>query len=554
MTPALRVVVAWCDAAPDRQDVEALESALGASAELLALGGDTAGARQRARAQRRARRARLGQRLGRRLARVRGGSRPGRWLVARSTAATLEPERGKPAAMLRGALADAQQVLLVVTDLPAARHAWALRDDHPGVLAVLGLRPAAGLAQAVLASGRPWQEWPEVLGDVAPDRLYASLPGLSSGVPLSVRALAEPRAAVPAPPLPAQGPRLLSGPANYAGQGAAWMRAVEAHLGVPAANVAVMRAGTPLTFAADHPVMQHEWQLTAVRQRLAEEAVGPATHVLVESMRPLLDCSGEAASGWDFEAGASDVRALLASGRRVGVLMHGSESRRPARHVELYPRSPFAGLPASAASLVTATDRVHALLDALPDVPRFVSTPDLLDFVPSATWVPVVVRRDAFEPGVPVLQGRLPVVLHAPSNPLLKGSDVVDRVLQLLEEEGLLEYRRLTQVPPSLVAQHVRQVDLVVDQIALGNLGVMALEAMACGRVVLGHALPAVLDRYDDDVPMALVDPEDLEKQVRSLLGDPDRTRALAVAGPDFVRRHHDGRRSAEALRAFLAS
>jgi hypothetical protein len=212
-------------------------------------------------------------------------------------------------------------------------------------------------------------------------------------------------------------------------------------------------------------------------------------------------------------------------------------------------------MPAAAEGLVKATDQVHALLAGLPpEVPVFVSTPDMVDLVPGATWVPTVVRRDALEPGSPVLQGDRPVVLHAPSNPLMKGSDVVDAVLTRLQDEGLLEYRRLTAVPPPLVGHQVRQVDVVVDQIALGNLGVMGLEAMACGRAVLGHALPSVLARYGENVPLGIVDPVGLEQQVRDLLAHPDRLRALAAAGPAFVQRHHDGRRSAEALKGFLSS
>jgi hypothetical protein len=554
MSGRLRVVVSWLDTTPGKAALAEVGRELGVKPELLPLREKEPGAWGTRRAAARSRRAARGLRLGRKLARTRGGTRLGRWVIK----VTKEPKQltvtQLRALRIREGVAGTRPVLLVAMDASAAAYAWALRPDHPHVLAVNGLGPAARVARAVLASGRPWEDWPEVVGDVTPSHLYAALPGLADGSIHTQHELEEPRAAEPAPAVSGSGPRLLTGPANYAGQGAAWVRAVETHLGVPAANIAVARSGTAFSFAADHPVTQEEWELTAVRRRLADEAVGPATHVLVESLRPLLDCTGEAASGWDFTAGAADVRALAASGRRVGILLHGSESRRPARHAELYPHSPFAGLPASAAGLVTATDLVHELLAGLTDVPLFASTPDLLDFVPGATWVPTVVRRDAFEPGTPVLQGNLPVFLHAPSNPLLKGSDVVDDVLGRLADEGLLEYRRLTDVPPPLVAHHVRRADVVVDQIALGNLGVMGLEAMACGRAVLGHAIPDVLARYGETVPLGLVDPVGLEQQVRELLADRGRITELGAAGPEFVRRHHDGRRSAEALKGFLAS
>lgn len=200
-----------------------------------------------------------------------------------------------------------------------------------------------------------------------------------------------------------------------------------------------------------------------------------------------------------------------------------------------------------------ATAAVHRELDSLGhEVVRFVSTPDMLDFVPGAQWLPVVVRPDAFVPGAPVLARRVPVVLHAPSNPLLKGSDVVDEALTRLHDEGRVEYRRLYGVPPTLVADHVRDADVVIDQVALGNLGVMALEAMACGRLLMAHALPEVLGRYDEEVPMVVVDPVSLVDQLCSALDARDESREIAAAAPAFVRRHHDGRRSVEVLSPFL--
>ncbi|MDP9181688.1 MAG: hypothetical protein M3P04_02775 [Actinomycetota bacterium] len=558
-TEDLRVVITWYDKAPNAAELSELTADLGTKPVLLPLKPaeptPVTEALRTVRVATRHRTALVGRKVGRRVARVRGGSRPGRWLIQ----TTQEP---KPLTLsqqrdlrVRAAVRERRPVLLVVTDPTSAALAWALRPDHPHVLAVMGLPSATRVARTVVESGSPWEDWPDLVGDVNPAHLYAVLPGLADGAPIPQHELEHERAAVSPPPPPSE-TRLLIGPANYAGQGAAWVRAVEAHLGVPSANVAVVRARSPFPFAADHPVTEDEWELTAVRRRLATEAVGPASHVLVESLRPLLDTGGTASGGWDFAAGAADVRALQAGGRRVGVLLHGSESRRPARHVELYPHSPFQGLPTvgPVARLVTATDELHALLEGLGDVPRFVSTPDMLDFVPGATWMPTVVRRDAFDPGVPLLSRRRPVVLHAPSNPLLKGSDVVDEVLQSLEDEGLLEYRRLAAVPPPLVGRQVRQADVVVDQIALGNIGLMALEAMACGRVVLGHAIPSVLERYGEQVPMGVVDPVGLKDQVRSLLAAPETLHGLAEAGPGFVRRHHDGRRSAEALREFLAS
>lgn len=560
--PGLTVLVTWWELPPPQVALAELEQAVEAVPRILQLSAldGWRGLPERVRRRRRRFRldlARRGRKTGRALVKVRGGTRFGR-AVVRLTAAPPSASADPYAARLLGrALPDSGPTLLVVTDHRSARAAWEVGRDVPGLVAVLGLGAAGRLVEAVGAAGVPWADWGDVAGDVDPDHLYAALPGPAGGEPIApheLRDVGSEPLVLPAPPAEA-GPALLVAPANYAGQGAAWVRALGRHEGRPAANLHVVRAGAPFSFAADHPVTEVEWPLPAVRRRIAAEAVGPATHVLVEALRPVLDLAGTATSAWDFEAGARDVAALRHSGRTVAVLLHGSESRRPAEHAERYPHSPFRGRESQAdvARLVSATDTVHRLLGELPDVPRFVSTPDMLDFVPGARWLPVVVRESAFEPGVAVLARRLPVVLHAPSSPLMKGSDVVDEVLGRLQEEGVVEYRRLREVPPALVADHVRDADLVVDQVALGNLGVLALEAMACGRVVLGHALPEVLSRYGETVPLVVVDPVALREQVLGLLADREQVGRLAQAGPGFVRRHHDGARSAAVLASFLA-
>lgn len=552
----LQVVVAWWDDEPPASSVQELADATGTApvvVQLSPVGGVGARARvQAAKAAARRRALVAARRTAKKLVSVRGGTRPARALIR--LAPTAGP-MGHPRVteVLRASVPEGP-LLLVVTDARAAAGAWELNTERPDMVSVMGLPAAARFVAAVHASGLTWERWEDAVSDVDPDHVYASLPGLQDGTLLAPHELRDQRRAVlELPPAPDGGPSLLVAPANYAGMGAAWARAAGAHLGVPAVNLHVVKADTPYAFAADHPLTAVDWALPAVRRRVAQEAVGPATHVLVEAMRPIVDVTGTASTAWDFEGGARDVQALLDSGRRVGLLLHGSESRRPAAHAALYPHSPFGRLGDPAvARLVTATDTVHRLLEQHADLPRFVSTPDMVDFVPGATWLPNVVRHDAFVPGVTLLSRRVPVVLHAPSSPLMKGSDVVDAVLGELSGEGLVEYRRLRDVPPALVADHVRDADLVVDQVHLGNVGVLALEAMACGRVVLGHAIAQVLERYGEPVPLVVVDPTDLREQLLALVADPVRMRELGAEGPDFVRRHHDGRRSAEVLAGFL--
>ena len=347
-------------------------------------------------------------------------------------------------------------------------------------------------------------------------------------------------------------PRLLIGPANYAGQGWEWARAVRAHcVGWDAANLEVYPRRASLAFGSFAPVPAGDWKLPSVRVDLALDEVLRSTHVLVEALRPLLGV-GEpttSADGWDPGLGRQDADALLDSGRKVALLFHGSEVREPDVHARLTPWSPFAHASADQPTLAKheAVQRVQTAMHGFPG-PRFVSTLDLIDNVPDATWLPVVVGPGAFTPTRPALRKPRPVVAHAPSSSALKGSAWIDPVLDQLDSEGLISYRRVADLPPVAVTDLIREADVLVDQVVLGGVGVLAVQAMAAGRLVVAHLPESVRRRFPEPVPVVEATPETLQHVILSIIEDRAHFARVAEKGIAFARTYHDGRLSAQVL------
>lgn len=351
--------------------------------------------------------------------------------------------------------------------------------------------------------------------------------------------------------------RLLLGPANYAGQAGEWAKAVRDHApGWTARNVQVVPTHALLMFGADLPLTSAEWADPATRLDLAVELVAGATDIVVEAMRPLLAVrdASSAANGWDPVRGREDADALRASGRNVALLFHGSEVRRPSVHARLTPWSPFYGSKAEAltSNLVQTTERVHQALAGF-DGPLLVSTPDLIDHLPEAVWLPAVVGPASFIQDAPALSGKRPVVAHAPSRSWLKGSQWVDPILQRMEREGLLTYRRLQNLPTLMVPSLLRNVDVVIDQVVLGNPGVLGAQAMAAGRLVLAHLPEQIRARFPDPPPVVETTPATIEQVLLSVIENPEHYSRIAERGVGFARKYHDGRMSARVLTQALS-
>jgi len=343
---------------------------------------------------------------------------------------------------------------------------------------------------------------------------------------------------------PASRVHLLVGPANFAGQGWAWGRAAERLLDGVSTQVFAFEKGA-YDFEVDVRVpvavyRSRPWQLQ--QEALVRDEV---THLLIEALRPITgtlhggDCSGE-------------VPLFRSMGKQVALVCHGSEVRNPSRHAREYPYSPF-GDPDDdlVAALQRQADRLGAIANSF-DGPVFVSTPDLLDDVHQGIWLPLVIDVPRWRTEAPVLERERPVLLAAPTHSRLKGVEALESVLDELDASGLVEVRRLPRMEPHEMPAHIADADIVLDQFLVGSYGVMAVQGMAAGRVVLGHIDGRVRARIDRDVPLVESTVSTFRQTVDEVLADRPRFQAVAAAGVGFAQEVHDGRRAASVLSTFL--
>ena len=350
------------------------------------------------------------------------------------------------------------------------------------------------------------------------------------------------------------GTRVFVGPANFAGQGTMWARAMQAHLdGVSARSMAARQP--TLRFPTDYEVdpqvfSDPEW--SARQQRYLTEFY---THVLIEAMRPV--------TGYRRGVRASDeIPDLLDAGLDVALIAHGTDVRIPSVHRAGTRWSPFTDTWDAVPSVEVLEQRAQRNVDSMAafEGPTFVSTPDLLDYVPDARWCPVVVDVDAWGAPRGTVRDRpensVPMVVHAPSHSQLKGTSLVEPAVEQLAAEGVIAYRRLTGVAPAAMPVQYGNADIVLDQFALGSYGVAACEAMAAGKVVLGHVTRAVRERVRIEtgleLPIVECEPDRITELLTELIADRDRMRDIGAAGVDFVRAVHDGRVAAQVLGSWL--
>lgn len=343
--------------------------------------------------------------------------------------------------------------------------------------------------------------------------------------------------------------RLLIAPVNSAEQGFAWARASERLPQVAAASFMYRSGDDVFAFRADQSVSIAYFAENRRWQRAQRTAIRRGfTHLLVESGRQIV--------GVD-ESAEDQIGYYRRHGLSVALLWHGSDIRDPSMHAAREPDSPFAGAYPDTARLIEGARRNRALIEAIA-LPNFVSTPDLLVDVPIARWLPTVVEPSRWSgvAGTAPLQREIPVVCHAPSRAGLKGTAAVEAALSDLQAEGLIEYRQTTGLRSAEMPAFYGAADIVLDQFSLGSYGVAACEAMAAGRVVVGHVsddVRAIVERETSRrLPIVEARASELDAVIRGLLADRSAAVEMAAESRDFVAAVHSGDFSADVLASFL--
>jgi len=166
---------------------------------------------------------------------------------------------------------------------------------------------------------------------------------------------------------------------------------------------------------------------------------------------------------------------------------------------------------------------------------------------------------DEFKPGVKSgADGRNgPVsVLHAPNHRHLKGTENVERAVEVLQGEGLdVQFILLEGRPNREVRDALRHADILAEQLLVGY-GLLAVEGMASGAAVISNMgwLPDEIRRHPAIANSPIVDasPETVTDRLRELVLDPERRARLGSRGREYVERWHSDAAAANMWRAIV--
>lgn len=133
-------------------------------------------------------------------------------------------------------------------------------------------------------------------------------------------------------------------------------------------------------------------------------------------------------------------------------------------------------------------------------------------------------------------------ILHAPSNPLVKGTPLIRAAIKKLEiEKYNIEYVELQNMPNEVVLSHLKSSHIVLNQFYAFALGLFGVEAMANHCAVLMSADPGIEISLPQDSKDAWMITKywEIYDNLKYLLDNPDEIKYYADNGYDFAYKHY---------------
>lgn len=154
--------------------------------------------------------------------------------------------------------------------------------------------------------------------------------------------------------------------------------------------------------------------------------------------------------------------------------------------------------------------------------------------------VPRMIETKKYPPIYPDPHKRVPLVVHAPSIPSLKGTSYVEKAVNALRQKHNFTFRKVQNMSHEQALQIYRQADIIVDQLLIGTHGILAMEAMALGKPVISYIREDLKSTFPRDFPILSANPETITEKLDWLLARPNERRRLGEIGRSYAVRVHD--------------
>lgn len=242
-------------------------------------------------------------------------------------------------------------------------------------------------------------------------------------------------------------------------------------------------------------------------------------------------------NGESFIQGFGDLPLIKMSGKKM--LMHhwGSDVRNTeiTRKLSPYPLPPsYFSDDEIHSRLVTTSTYIDTAI-----VQDFELVPYVKDYYKNVHVMPLAFDIHNYEPSYPRIDNDNPLLIHAPTNREFKGSEYIEQAIANLKEKESFTFKLIEKMSHNEALEIYKEADIIIDQLLVGTYGMLAVEAMAMGKVVVGFIRDDVRNQLPLELPIVNATPDNIQEVLADLINNPKKRNELGQQGRKYVAEYH---------------
>lgn len=156
---------------------------------------------------------------------------------------------------------------------------------------------------------------------------------------------------------------------------------------------------------------------------------------------------------------------------------------------------------------------------------------------------------DEIECKIPDINNQMPVILHIPTEPKVKGTDLIIAACDKLKKDGYrFEFRLKRQLTQQEFYKEIVNCDIYVDELKCGAHGVTAIEVMCAGKPTITYIRDDLISAYPSDLPIINTNPDTIYDNLKKLILNASLRNEIGLKSRAYVEKYHDTKKVCDEL------
>ncbi|WP_274363644.1 glycosyltransferase [Paenibacillus thermotolerans] len=246
-------------------------------------------------------------------------------------------------------------------------------------------------------------------------------------------------------------------------------------------------------------------------------------------------------TGYTIFKDKSDVLMALDAGKKVVMHHRGNDVRLPSKAKKLNPYV-YTGDSQPEEQIKKNLEFFSKHLKA-----AIVQDYELYDYVcdyyQNVYVLPRLINTKEMLPRYETEKSHPPLIVHAPTSKLFKGTEEIIKVVKALQQEIKFDFKLVELSTRSETLNWFQKADIIIDQILCGAYGNVSVEGMALGKPVVCYLRQDIQTRLPRELPIISANPDTLYGKLKYLVQHSEYRRQKGKEGRAYVEKYHESSR-----------